>query len=628
MGADEFRDYILGFIFVTLVFPSLSQGDDFASKATPFLEKHCYQCHSEEDPEGGIEVHNLLSTEEAFRHHHFLERIIESVHFEDMPPEDKIEEEDLPSRAQRDEFIKEVKTVLGRLEKGDFPRNPGRPTIRRLNRNEYSYTVRHLFGINFNAGRDFPSDGAGGTGFDNTGDALVIPPVLMEKYLSASQEVIKSLYDSEKLRDAVISSKPGPNKSPEEAAREVLYFHSCLAFRRRIEPEELDRLVDLFNNRLKAGNNYEDALHGPLQALLLHPSFLFREEKDQEGKDEWRINDFELATRLSYFLWASMPDRQLFQLADKGELSKPEVLKAQTLRMLADRKSRALSHHFGGQWLGFEDLREVAEPDPKRFPQFTSSLRASMYRESAEFLNYILQKNRPVMELVHADYSFLNNELARHYGIKNVPGGNIRKVNLTDKNRGGVIGQASILTTTSLPLRTSPVRRGTWILDNLLGTPPPPPPQDAGVLPADDKSAAGLSLREQLEVHREKPSCAGCHEKIDPLGFGLENFDAIGRWRSKDINGNPVDSLAVLPGDITFDKPSQLKELLLGNDELFLKNITRRMLGYALGRPLEYYDEPVVAEIARELRDNEYKSHTLILAIVNSHPFQNRSAKR
>ncbi len=251
-----------------------------------------------------------------------------------------------------------------------------------------------------------------------------------------------------------------------------------------------------------------------------------------------------------------------------------------------------------------------------------------MYSESVEFFDNLVRENRPVTDLIHSDYTFANEELARHYGISGVTGGNIRKIPLTDRNRGGVIGQASILVSTSVPLRTSPVKRGKWILDNLLGTPPPPPPPDAGVLPGDDKSPEGLSFRQQLELHREKPNCAGCHAKIDPLGFGLENFDAVGRWREKDANGLPVDSKATLPGDIIFSTPAELKQILLSADELFLRNLARKMLAYSLGRALEYYDEPVISELVTSLRKNDLRIRPLIHAITASDPFQNRSAKR
>ncbi|RYD79043.1 MAG: DUF1592 domain-containing protein [Verrucomicrobiaceae bacterium] len=323
-----------------------------------------------------------------------------------------------------------------------------------------------------------------------------------------------------------------------------------------------------------------------------------------------------------------MPDRRLLKLADEGKLSDPPTLRAEALRMLADKRSETISRHFAGQWLGFDDLREVSAPDATRFPTFTPSLRVAMYRESVEFFNNLIRANRPASEILNADYTFANAELAKHYGITDVSGSQFQRVSLTDPNRGGVIGQAAILTATSMPLRTSPVKRGKWILDTLLGTPPPPPPPDAGVLPGDDKSTEGLSFRETLEVHRTKASCAGCHEKIDPLGFGLENFDAIGRWRSKDANGNPIDSKATLPGNISFSTPKELKQLLLSSDELFLRNLSRKMLAYALGRPLEYYDEPVVTELVTKLRKDDLKMQTLILSVIESHPFQNRSANR
>lgn len=589
------------------------------------LSSYCYNCHGEKKQKGGIEVHQLLSTEAAFRNHRFLENIAKQVEQGDMPPDD---EDKLPSAGERKALVEEIRGVLKKLESGDFPRNPGRSTVRRLNRNEYNNTVRDLFGIDFQAGKDFPSDGAGGEGFDNVGDALFVPPSLMEKYLAASKRVVAALYEDPKHLERVILAKPSDKVTPEQAARTVLLTHASLAFRRRVTDEDLAPLLAAFNKSLSGGAAYEDALKLPLQSLLLHPSFLFRIEEDQGGKSEWKVNDFELATRLSYFLWASMPDRRLLKLADEGKLSDPTTLHAETQRMLADPRSETLARHFAGQWLGFEELRENAEPDAKRFPTFTPTLRVAMYRESVEFFNYLIQANRPASELISASYTFANAELAKHYGIAGVSGSQMQKVDLTDPNRGGIIGQASILTATSLPLRTSPVKRGKWILDTLLGTPPPPPPPDAGVLPGDDKSTGGLSFRETLEQHRKRASCAACHEKIDPLGFGLENFDAIGRWRTVDTNGGPIDSKAILPGGISFSTPAELKKLLQESDELFLRNLARKLLGYSLGRPLEYYDEPVIGDLVAKLRKDGLKMQTLIFSVVDSHPFQNRSAKR
>jgi hypothetical protein len=599
--------------------------DDFAGKATPLLSKYCFECHGEKKQKGGIETHHLTSTEAAFRHHRFLENIAEQVESGDMPPDD---EDVLPTDAERRQLVDEIRRVLKKLETGDFPKNAGRTTVRRLNRNEYNYTVRDLFGIDFQPGREFPADGAGGEGFDNVGDAMFVQPALLEKYLAAAKKVVGSLYDDPKLLDRILVAKPSDKTPPATAARTTLLTHASLAFRRRVTDEDLAPMLALVEKKLAAGDSYAEALRPAFQALLIHPAFLFRIEADQPGKQEWKIDDFELATRLSYFLWASMPDRRLLKLADEGKLSDPAVLRAEALRMINDRRSETLSRHFAGQWLGFDELREVAAPDPVRFPSFTPTLRVAMYRESVEFFNHLVRGNRPVLELLHADYTFANAELARHYGIPGVTGSQLQRIPLSDPNRGGVIGQASVLTATSMPLRTSPVKRGKWILDTILGTPPPPPPPDAGVLPGDDQSTEGLSFREMLEVHRTKASCAGCHEKIDPLGFGLENFDAIGRWRTQDANGGPIDSRATLPGDITFSTPKELKDLLLSSDELFLRNLSRKMLAYALGRPLEYYDEPVVTDLVAKLRADDLKMQTLILSVIDSHPFQHRSAKR
>jgi hypothetical protein len=618
--------YLLTISLILLARSPSSAADDFALKAQPLLQKYCYECHGAEKQKGGIEINPLDSTESAMRHHRFLENLAVQIEDEDMPPEDDTEV--LPTPAERTVMVAEIRAVLRKMENGNFPRNPGRITIRRLNRNEYNYTVRDIFGINFFPGKDFPADGAGGEGFDNVGDSLFIPPVLMEKYMEASRHIVEALYASPASLGKVLVAKPNKQVTPDAAAKTTLQFHASLAFRRPATDDDLRAMLSLFGKNLKAGMPYEQALRPCLQALLIHPAFLFRAETDQAGKSEWKINDFELATRLSYFIWASAPDRQLLRLASDGKLSEPAVLREQVTRLLADPRSEALSRHFAGQWLGFDELREVADPDTKRFPTFTPSLRTAMYRESIECFNHLIRENRPVTELIHADYTYVNHELANHYGLSNIEGTKLRKIHLADPNRGGVIGQASILTTTSVPLRTSPVKRGKWILDTLLGTPPPPPPPDAGVLPGDDKSSQGLSFREQLQIHREKPSCAGCHEKIDPLGFGLENFDAIGRWRTTDANGKPIDSLATLPGDVVFSTPAELKKLLLESDELFLRNITRKLLGYSLGRSLEYYDEPVIRELVKALRENDMKIRPLIHAITESHPFQNRSSNR
>lgn len=616
------RRLVLFFLWAAL--PAHAQ-TNFSADTRPILAKYCFSCHGEKKQEAGFALHEIGTTEDAFRQHRLLRQVIAQVENDDMPPFEAKEE--LPD-AERTALLRALQGLVARIDRGDVPKNPGRVTIRRLNRNEYNYTVRDLFGVTIQPGKNFPADGAGGEGFDNTADALFLPPLLMEKYLDAANRIVESLYQSESLRQRFLFAVPGDKLSAEQAARRVLNFHGSLAFRRPLTEDDLAPLLQAVTTRIAKGKSYSDAMRVPLTALLVHPGFLFRIEHDEPGKREWRLNDFEIATRLSYFLWSSVPDSELFRAAREGKLRDSRVLRAQVLRMLRDDKAKALSRHFAGQWLGFDDLIDRVEPDTTRFPQFTRSLRAAMYRESEHFFDYLLRSNRPVTELITANYTFLNAELARHYGIPGVSGSQLRKVTLANPNRGGVIGMGSVLTATSLPLRTSPVKRGKWILETLLGEPPPPPLPDAGELPADDKSMEGLSFREQLEQHRKKTKCAACHAKIDPLGFGLENFDAIGRWRTKEVNGKPVDSSAVLPGDITFSSPAELKRLLAAAQDKIARNFCRKMLAYALGRSLEYYDEPVINSLLTTLKKNDYKAQSLILAIAESYPFQNRSAKR
>ena len=611
-------------LFAAILPGTLHGADSVADKVAPLLSKYCVQCHGTEKQKGGIDLHHLKTSVDAYKSHRFLENVARQIESGEMPPENKPQ----PSADEKALLVRELRGALTSLEKGDFPRQPGRTTIRRLNRNEYNNTVRDLFGVKFMPGNEFPADGAGGEGFDNVGDSLFMPPVLMEKYVNASRRILDALLADPVAKKRIIFAGPKGKEPPQAAARSVLISTASLAFRRRLTDGDVSSLLGIFDKAIARGATYDDALRAPFQAILLHPAFLFRLENDQPGKDEWKVDGFELATRLSYFLWASMPDRTLFQLADQGKLADSSVLREQVERMMNDPRAETLSRHFAGQWLGFDDLREAANPDTTRFPAFTPSLRISMYRESVEFFSHLMKSGRPVTDLLDADYTFLNAELAAHYGITGVTGPAMQKVSLTDRQRGGVIGQASVLTSTSLPLRTSPVKRGKWILETLLGTPPPPPPQDAGVLPADDKTPDGLSFRAQLEKHRKVASCAACHEKIDPLGFGLENFDAIGRWRTKDANGKPVDSKAVLPGGATFSTPAELKTQLLKSRDLFGKNLCRKLLAYSLGRPLEYYDEPVIAKLFETLTRNAWQVRPVIHAIATSLPFQSRAAIR
>ena len=357
--------------------------------------------------------------------------------------------------------------------------------------------------------------------------------------------------------------------------------------------------------------------------MLVSPNFLFRIEKDPPGPTPAAIDDHALASRLSYFLWASMPDATLFALADAGRLSQPKVLEAQVMRMLADPKARALSEQFVGQWLGIRTLGSVAAPDPQKFPEFTPALREAMVAEPTEFFAGLVREDRSLLELLDSDYAWVNADLARHYGIPGVSGSTFTRVSLSDRRRGGVTGMAAVLTQTSYPQRTSPVLRGKWLLEEVFGTPPPPPPPLVATLSPNDEKSEGLTFRQRLEKHRKDPNCAACHARLDPLGFALENFDPIGRWRTQ-VSGEWVDASGELPGGVVIVGPEALKQVLLERKQLFVRHLTEKMLAYALGRGVEYYDSPAVKQIAEAVASDGHRAPRLILEIVRSAPFRLR----
>jgi hypothetical protein len=409
---------------------------------------------------------------------------------------------------------------------------------------------------------------------------------------------------------------------PRQAAREVIDRFATRAFRRPVKPAEVERILAIYDMAEKEGERYEDRLRLALCRVLVSPHFLFRVEVDppkSKAGEAYQINELELASRLSYFLWSTMPDDELTALALKGELR--SNLPAQIERMLKDPKSIALVQNFAGQWLTLRKLPQVS-PDAKLFPQFDDDLRAAMQKETELFFEDILRENRSVLHFIDADFTYVNARLARHYGIDGVYGVEFRKIN-TPPSRGGLLTQASILTLTSNPTRTAPVKRGKWILEQLLGTPPPPPPPDVPDL--DERKALTGTLRQVMEQHRANPICASCHARMDPIGFAFENYDAIGAWREKD-GQFPIDPSGELPDGSKFQGPAELKSILKDKKELFARSLAEKMLTYALGRGLEYYDKCAVDKILAALEKNDYRMTTLIVETVNSDPFQMRTA--
>ena len=400
------------------------------------------------------------------------------------------------------------------------------------------------------------------------------------------------------------------------------------AWRRPVTAKEVERLAGFVEMARNEGDSFEAGMRVAVQAILLSPNFLFRLERDPnsgEGSKESSpvraVGDFELASRLSYFLWSSMPDEELLGAAQSGALRRPGVLEAQARRMLRDPKARALVENFGGQWLQLRNLASL-KPDPDRFPNFDAGLKAAMQQETELFFLGILQEDRSVLEFLDSRYTFLNERLAKHYGIGGVSGEAFRKVELAGGARGGVITQASILALSSYPTRTSPVIRGKWILENILNAPPPPPPANVPNLNEEAVGSTG-SLRKQLEQHRSNATCNSCHGRMDPLGFGLENYDAIGAWRTMD-GRFPIDASGVLPDGKSFQGPAELRRILLDDKDAFARGLTGKLLTYALGRGLERYDRLTVNAISRKLAANGYRFSTLVSEIVNSAPFRMR----
>jgi hypothetical protein len=414
-----------------------------------------------------------------------------------------------------------------------------------------------------------------------------------------------------------------PNSGP-ACVDKILSSLARRAYRRPVTRPEAASLIKFVNLAKAEGQTTEQGLQLAIQAMLVSPNFLFRIERDPDPNDPVRvhnISDLELASRLSYFFWSSMPDDQLLSLAETGKLRTAAVLDAQIKRMLADERSAAFADNFAGQWLETRNLDSV-KPDPQKFPEWGPELRDAMKTETRMFFESVLRENRPLSEFLDAKFTFLNETLAKHYGIEGVKGPEFRRVDLTTDQRRGILTQASVLTVSSYPTRTSPVIRGKYVLQNILGAPPPPPPPDVPVL---DEAAVGSkgSLRQQLEKHRSSAMCASCHNRMDVLGFGLENYDAIGRWRTMD-GKFPVDVSGTFPNGKSFSTPAEMTTLLKGDLPEFTRCLTEKMLTYSLGRGLERYDRKTVEEISRKLEASGYQFQTLIFEIVRSLPFQSR----
>jgi len=627
--------------FIPAADPAAAPGFDMDVK--PLLEKHCFACHGSAKVKGGINL-EAIARDKPGKHRKTWRKVLAQLEAKEMPP---VKQPQL-SDDQREKVLAWLKDAT-RVDCTNLAeRDPGQVPLRRLNRTEYNRTIHDLVGIDFD-GRSavgLPDD-ASVSGFDNLATSLTLSTALMEKYLLAADHVLARVLgpadattmapkmnpnetkQAEKARQALLFVKPGPDLKARDAARKILERFAARAYRRPLEEAELQRMLKGFDAATDRGASFENALRIVFKAVLVSPNFLLRVEEDrapEKQEKSLRISNHELAVRLSYFLWSTMPDAPLLDLAQQKKLHEPVVLEAQVKRMLADPKARALTDNFGVQWLQLRKL-DQARPSTEYFPTFNHSLRVAMTQEAVTFFDKLREEDRPVLDMLDSDYTYVNEPLAKHYGIADVKGPQMRKVQLKpEHHRGGLLGMAGILTMTSHTSRTSPTLRGKYVLDVMLGTPPPPPPPDAGMIDETKQKGQPKSFRELLAQHAGNATCAACHKKMDPLGFALDNYDAIGRWRD-DQGGRPLDVTGELPGGEKLTGPVDLKKIVRNRQDQFVRNMAEQMLVYALARELVPDDECTVRDLTNALSKNDHRFAVLVQEIVKSFPFQHRRAR-
>jgi hypothetical protein len=613
---------------VKLLFLAILSSAAYAQVNSPadaraFLDTYCASCHAGQSPAAGFQVGNL-ETGQTGR----WTRLASRVRNGEMPPRNA----PAPALREREAFLKWVDEAVHNEVCAAGPQSALSP-IRRLNRDEYTATVRELLNIHLDVGHDLPADGAGGQGFDNAAEVLFLSPVLAEKYMDAAKRSLEYAVQDSRARARIGIAEPKAGVPKLTAAHDILQGFLPRAFRRPVTEKELLPYLAMFRDAQKDRRTFDGSVVYMLRGVLMSPQFLFHVEAPNPGAAPRPLDDYALASRLSYFLWGSMPDEMLFDLASLGKLHEPAVLREEIGRMLRSGKSMHFIESFVTQWLGTRELGREFIPDAKVFPLYTSDadLQGDIRFQPIVFFHSMVANNDPVTDLLDSSWTIVTKKLADLYGIDRSL---LRKDNQSQpfrldlppgSHRGGLLGMSAVLAVSSYPYRTSPVLRGKWVLDALLGTPPLPPPPNVPALEDHQAGSPAGTIRERLAQHRQNPVCAGCHSSIDPLGFALENYDALGQWRTADA-GKPIDNAGELPDGSRFQGPDELRALLLQRKDLFLRNLTSRMLGYALGRGLIRTDACTVDSIMAQLKTSGYKSQSLIEGIVMSLPFSYQPA--
>ena len=726
----------------------------FTNEIRPLMEAHCGDCHWGDNTDADLNLEKYVTLDQLLEGRDKWRKVMVRVAAKEMPPEDS----DPIADDDHAMILTWLDNLMNSVDCTDI--NPGRVTIRRLNRVEYRNSVRDLIGIDYKPSASFPGDDVG-YGFDNIADVLSLPPILMEKYLSAAEtisfqaindpdqprymkglspkdyrrngkkvgdgafvyqgsngtiegalefkesgiyrvsvqvggdqagaepiklaisldgrkrrqfktkrkkdnletvelefkitkpairnlqiEFLNDYYNGDSKQDRNLAvgytSVEGPigKKSPSHekiifvtpsnaaqetpAAKKILKQLASKAYRRRVTADELDRLMEIYHFARKDKLGFDAGIRFAMQGVLVSPHFLFKVEKPVPKGETRNLSDFELATNLSYFIWSTMPDDELFRMAAKGKLRDPKIYRQQVARMLKDRKSLALVQNFVSQWLHLRSLDRM-QPDPDLFPGVDRQLREDMATETKLLVADLIKRDAPLMNLLSVPYTFMNERLSKHYGVENVKGNRFQKVASTNEDRVGLLTHASILTLTSNPNRTSPVKRGKWIMENLLGEEPPPPDPDAMQL--EDQSQLSGTLRQRMEQHRANPACAVCHRVMDELGFALEHYDPVGRYREKD-GSDEIDPRGELPNGTRFLGPSELQKTIRTQmRDKFVRCLTEKMLIYSLGRGLEYYDDCTIDQIMSKVDQADFRFSSLVHAITESKPFLSRTNK-
>ena len=611
---------ILLFLFMTFHDLVKIMADELSG--VTLIKNFCLDCHDGETQKGEINLKAALGSEPLVKNLDLWKTVINRIENGDMPPK----KNDQPSYSEKKALLKWLDREVVQFDYSSID-DPGYEQARRLTHIEFSNTLRDLLGLNMNLVEDFPIDLSGKSGFDNSANTLFLQPILMERYLGAIDKAVEAtipLEGNPTGKSPVLIVWPNNKEEELEAAGKIINRFLLRAFRRPPTNREVNEVSAVYNRSREKNEPFAIGIRRALGAALVSPVFLLKSEQVKETNESYQVDEFELASRLSYFLWASMPDDELFRMALEKRLAKPDEFARQVVRMLADSKSDALGNVFAAQWLGFDALGVRVRLDPIDNPWCTDTLMTAMKQESAMGFTSLVRKNKPLSDLIQSKTTYVNEELAKFYKLKGVKGNEMRLVAHTDKRRYGLFGQASVLAVTSSPYRTSPIRRGEWILDSLLGTPPPPPPPDAGELDEDIEENRKLTFRQKLEMHSKNPRCYSCHREMDPLGFSLENYDWFGRWRSES-RGRSIDSKGRLPSGTEFEGPIGLRDVIVGEklDDL-ARQITRKMLSYALGRQLEYYDVPAVRKILKVFKEDNYRLQTLLREVCSSYPFKYR----